>query len=434
MSPFHGILSGIVCLIAVLAVPLSAAWVNVTANLANMQSECGNLCLLSAVPGKDKVIAGIAQKGLWQTTDGGATWTQLGTGAGSAVITNRPGCIVYEPASADIFWEAGIYNGGGVYKTTDGGVTFHQLGAISHNDNVTVDFTDPLRKTLLAAGHEQMNKLYKSIDGGQTWTDIGSHLPDSTSFSRPLIIDAATFLDGCSGYNGKYGIFRSIDGGATFTSVGGTPGTQGPSADPLVLANGTILWEQIYNRGMMRSTDHGVSWAQITGSGTLTTSRPVLLPNGSVAALGVNQILVSTNAAVAANATWTQVCDALPALTSGVNYAGVIYEPVRGAFYTWNWDCGTVVRSNAIMRFDYTIGTLSPVKKAALAPASPAMFRNAGSQVFIPGVGERGARATIYNLRGGVIRTEHLTSQGQRVRLASSGISVVRIESGTNGR
>ncbi|MCX6905689.1 MAG: hypothetical protein NTW03_19850 [Verrucomicrobia bacterium] len=44
--------------------PGLAAWVNVTANLADMPSECGNLCLLSVVPGQDKIIAGIAKQGL----------------------------------------------------------------------------------------------------------------------------------------------------------------------------------------------------------------------------------------------------------------------------------------------------------------------------------------------------------------------------------
>ena len=72
---------------------LRAQWVNVTANLAGLPSECGNMCLLSAVPGQDRIIAGIAKRGLWQTTDGGATWTALGQGANSESIDNRPSRI-----------------------------------------------------------------------------------------------------------------------------------------------------------------------------------------------------------------------------------------------------------------------------------------------------------------------------------------------------
>ncbi len=45
-------------------------WINVTGNLANMPSECGNLTMLSAVPGGNSIIAGVAQKGLWVNTTG----------------------------------------------------------------------------------------------------------------------------------------------------------------------------------------------------------------------------------------------------------------------------------------------------------------------------------------------------------------------------
>ena len=77
-------------------------WVNVTSNLANMASECGNMTLVSAEPCTNLVIAGIAKQGLWGTTDGGKTWTKLGSGAGSATITNRPMSIVYDPANQDV--------------------------------------------------------------------------------------------------------------------------------------------------------------------------------------------------------------------------------------------------------------------------------------------------------------------------------------------
>jgi hypothetical protein len=409
----------------IFTIPLSAAWVNVTSNLANMASECGNMCLLSAVPGKDKVIAGIAQKGLWATTDGGGTWTKLGTGAGSAVITNRTGCIVYDPLNPDIFWEAGIYNGGGVYKTTDGGVTFTQLGTIGHNDNVTIDFSDPQRKILLAGGHEQVNKMYMSTNGGQDWTDIGSRLPANSSFSRPYIINSDTFLVGCSGYNGTQGMFRSVDGGATFVSVGGTPGTQGPSADPVVLANGTILWELIYNRGIIRTANKGTNWLQVTNYGTLVTSHPVLMPNGSVAALGNNKILVSANVGTAASATWTQVGDALPTLASGVGYSGVIFEPVRSAFYTWNWDCGSVVRANAIMRFDYVVGNAMPMVKS-VKHAGNSLITTAGSSILIP-TSASGTTAIAYDLTGRIIQKRVLTGTEKSIKLSSQGVAIIKL-------
>jgi len=110
-----------------------AAWANATGNLANMASECGNLGLVSANPCSKMVIAGVAKAGLWGTEDGGKTWSKLGSGAGSAVITNRISAVVYDPAHPGTFWESGIYNGGGVYKTTNNGETFDQLGDVTHN-------------------------------------------------------------------------------------------------------------------------------------------------------------------------------------------------------------------------------------------------------------------------------------------------------------
>jgi hypothetical protein len=76
-------------LVVIAALPGQAAnWVPATGNLANMASECGNLCRIFTVPNSEKVIAGVAGAGLWVTTNGGALWTKLG-GAGSQ-IRNRP--------------------------------------------------------------------------------------------------------------------------------------------------------------------------------------------------------------------------------------------------------------------------------------------------------------------------------------------------------
>src|SRR5262249_47455924 len=92
------------------APPPAASWGEVTHELAGMESECGNLSFLSAHPAIDMLIAGVAKKGLWASTDGAASWHAIGTGAGSASITNRTSGIVYDPANKDAFWESGIYN------------------------------------------------------------------------------------------------------------------------------------------------------------------------------------------------------------------------------------------------------------------------------------------------------------------------------------
>jgi BNR/Asp-box repeat len=328
-------------------VPLSAAtWVNVTGNLANMASECGNLTLLSAVPGSNTVIAGIALDGLWANS-AGTTWAHLGSGAGSDTITNRPFWIVYDPVHAGVFWEAGIYNGGGVYQTIDNGVTFQRLGSISHNDYVSVDFSDPNRQTLLAGGHEQSQTVYRSTDGGKTWTNIGVNIPADTKFSTsPVIIDAQTYVVNLSGYAGSVaGILRTTNGGASWQQVSTLePG----GAPPLVTSNGTIYWS--YWNSLLKSTDSGSTWSQVGSN--LQPVRPVELPDGRLLSLGATSLVISADA----GSTWTPIGDALP-----FTPAGVIYSPGRKAVFVWRWDCGGVVLPDAIMRLDVDfVGLAAP--------------------------------------------------------------------------
>ena len=326
------------------ALSMSAQWVNVTGNLADMPSECGNMCLLSVVPGQDRIIAGVAKRGLWQTTDGGANWTPLAQGAGSDVIVNRPSRILYDPTDPNIFWESGIYNSSGVYQTTNGGQTFRHLGGAKHNDDVSVDFSDPERRTLLAGGHEQSRTVWKSVDGGQTWTNIGTMLSEGTKFSsNPLLIDASTYLVNASGWGkGTGGVFRTTNGGTTWSQVSALEA----NGAPLRASDGSIYWLLMYDRGVIRSTDQGRTWTQVCGSGALKGSRIIELPDGRLAGVAGKGVKVSSDH----GATWTAVGESTP-----VQPAGVIYAPVRQAFFVWNWDCGNKVLTNAVLRHDYKV-------------------------------------------------------------------------------
>jgi photosystem II stability/assembly factor-like uncharacterized protein len=338
--------------------PNPGSWTNVTGTfnatlgtnnngLGGMPSECGNVPLVSTVPGQDKVIVGIAQQGLWESTNNGASWSKLGTGAGSAVITNRPIHISYDPTNSNIFYEAGIYNGGGVYKTTDGGVTFTQLGNVTHNDYVSVDYTDPQRKTLVAGTHERSQSVWKSSDGGQTWTNIGANLPAGTSFSSAaIVLNANTYIVDTiqSWAGGETGIWRTTDGGAHWTKVSGS-GVNNVTAPtgtpPTVTSKNVIYWPTGGN--LAKSTDGGLTWTQV-GDNNIQNGRVTELPDGRiVAGGGSNQLIVSADGGI----TWTNFGAALP---YDINDKGVAYNAARGSFYIWTWDCGNVVLTNAVER------------------------------------------------------------------------------------
>jgi photosystem II stability/assembly factor-like uncharacterized protein len=325
-------------------------WVSATSNLAGLGSECGNLSNLSSKPDEDMLIAGVAQQGLWASRNGGGTWTRLGAAMGSAAITNRTSEITYDPEHPQTFWESGIYNAGGGYKTTDDGTTLAALGSVTHNDSVSVDFTDPQRQTLLAGTHEQSGHLFLSTNGGAMWTDIGPKLPAGTGFSsQALVIDAKTYLLGAYTYSnsgGGLGVFRSIDSGQTWTQVFSTA-VQG---HPLVMSDGTIYWSVGGNGGIVKSTDQGKTWQQAVGQGVLVTGAPVALPDGRIAALSSQSVMVSSDC----GASWFDVTTALPYAPTGV-----VYSPYQKAFFIWHFDCtgqsnpGDPVPQDAIMRFDF---------------------------------------------------------------------------------
>jgi len=321
--------------------PSPGDWVNVTSNLAGMASECGNLTFVSSKPSEDLMIAGVAQQGLWGSSDGGTSWHRLGTGAGSAAIVNRTASIVYDPAHSNVFWESGIYNRNGVYRSDDDGATFSALGGIGHIDSVSVDFSDPNRRTLLAGGHEQSRTVYHSRDGGKTWANVGANLPAGTAFSSyPLAINSETFFTGHnpSWGGGTGGIFQSNDSGRTWTYIA----NRGGGAEPLVASDGSVYWPD-GNGSMVRGTGQGSNWiwTEVAGNGTLMNVHPIELPDRRIASLTNQHVVISPDH----GQNWQPVGPQLPFTPTGLTYSDF-----DNAFYIWHFDCGNKVLPNAIMK------------------------------------------------------------------------------------
>jgi len=295
-------------------------WKNVTEGVGGETWGYAGVTLMSAVPDRDEVIAGVSESGLWSSADGGATWKKLGA-ADKEPIKNRPHQIVYDPKNPRVFWISGNY-GAGIFRTDDAGASFHRLGQLQHVDGIAVDFTDPARRTLLAGLHEQTRSLHISRDGGAKWEKIGDRLPDESNHSTdPLILDSKTFLVNTAGWaKGKaHGIYRSADAGATWTKVfDGGPGGRG-----LVTSTGDVYWQQVWGGGLMKGTEKGATW---TKSGGPVKTNVVELPGGRLAGVADTQLYVSANGGTS----WEKVGDPIP-----MKAQGVVYSAKRKAFYVW---------------------------------------------------------------------------------------------------
>ena len=318
------------------ALPQLGPWVDATANLAGMASECGNMYYVGASPTQDLVIAGVALQGLWANDAATGQWARLGTAG--AQIMNRTASIVFDPDVPNRLWESGHYSGAGAFRSTDGGKTFQALGAITHLDALSVDLSDPQRRTLLAGSHERAD-LYRSTDGGATWTNLASRLPAGIGFvSQPLVLDAKRHLVGTSNADGS-GIFLSTDGGSTWQQVA----KQGVAGLPLVARDRSIYWP-VKGGGLVRSTDDGATWTLVTGGGVLASYDLVELPDGRLVSAGATHLIISDDQGV----TWRALGPEFP--TKGAY--GVAYSDARHAVFIWQWDCGNKVQPGSVQRLD----------------------------------------------------------------------------------
>lgn len=169
----------------------------------------GDVAVVWGAPGVPKVIwAGTGEAnasrssypgaGLFKSTDGGKTWQAAGL-----ADSHRIARIVVDPVNPDVVYVAAqgpLYTEGGqrgVFKTTDGGRTWAQVlkaPARTGATDLIMDVKDP--GTLYAALWEKDRKpwdflesgagsgIYKTTDGGRTWTRLGGGFPQGMDVGR----------------------------------------------------------------------------------------------------------------------------------------------------------------------------------------------------------------------------------------------------------
>lgn len=129
--------------------------------------------------------------GVYKTIDGGQTWKNMGLKnsrqIGGIMIDPRNSNIVYVAAEGSVWGPGGDR---GLYKTVDGGNTWTKILEVSENTGINNIVFDPREPDVLYATSEQRRRhvftkigggpeshVYKSTDAGKTWEKIENGLP-----------------------------------------------------------------------------------------------------------------------------------------------------------------------------------------------------------------------------------------------------------------
>jgi photosystem II stability/assembly factor-like uncharacterized protein len=223
--------------------------------------------------------------GVYKSTDGGKTYAFMGLRTSRyinrVVIDPRNNETVFAAATGSLWGPGGER---GIYKTSDGGKTWKQVLKVDDDTGANDLVMDPANTQVLYASTYQRRRtaccmngggpgsgVWKSTDGGETWTRIRSGLPEGSlgrigldvSRKRPNILYAS--IEGPA----PAGAGRGGRGGAAGA------GEEGPGAVPAAAAQaggggfgrgGGGPLNPNDPTGLYRSDDAGMTWKKVNNA------------------------------------------------------------------------------------------------------------------------------------------------------------------------
>jgi uncharacterized repeat protein (TIGR01451 family) len=239
------------------------------------------------------VYAGTGGGGIYRSTDGGGLFAVKADGLAVPSVNS----LAIDPTTPTTLFAGTVF---GIYRTTDGGETWTEVRGgiptgVTPNVNEVVVVPSSPQPVVYAATNSR--GLLKSTDGGTNWAPANTGLTTfgSQPSVRAVVFDPAntsTLYASVSSFPG--GVFKSVDGGANWTqsSAGLSIARDGQTFTPGVLAllvdpaSPSTVYAATSGSGVFKSTDGGANWAP-TNTGLANSSVQALAhrPGGPAAIL-----------------------------------------------------------------------------------------------------------------------------------------------------
>lgn len=206
-------------------------------------------------------------EGIYKSTDGGNTWTQINNGIRNLYV----GSLKFDPTNPDILWgTTGMLpqfpddmtpNDGGIILSRDGGMTWTEVkrGRNERPDIYTAIGISPTNPDIVYAA--AFGIFIRSTDGGMTWSETGFG-PLGSNPGHPIDIavdpnnDKVVLVDSYIG-----GVFKSTDAGETWTS--NAFGYSGAETRGVAVSSDGKTVFATSRSGIFLSEDKGVNWLPV---------------------------------------------------------------------------------------------------------------------------------------------------------------------------